>query len=99
MVTRIKESIAEAERGEVKRISTPEEIKRAIRSMSYVIDFTKSALEDLEKHKKSGDLKILRKIAVLLTELLIHPQTGTGHPELLKNEIKETYSRRINKKA
>jgi len=66
--------------------------------MSYVIDFTKSALEDLEKHKKSGDLKILRKIAVLLTELLIHPQTGTGHPELLKNEIKETYSRRINKK-
>lgn len=66
--------------------------------MSYVIDFTKSALEDLEKHKKSGDLKILRKIAVLLTELLILPLTGTGHPELLKNEIKETYSRRINKK-
>lgn len=30
MVTRIKESIAEAERGEVKRISTPEEINQLL---------------------------------------------------------------------
>ncbi len=30
MVTRIKESIAEAERGEVKRISTPEEINELL---------------------------------------------------------------------
>jgi len=46
--------------------------------MSYVIELTKTALEDIERHKKSGDLKVLKKIDELLNELLEHPHSGTG---------------------
>ena len=66
--------------------------------MSYVLEFTKTALSDLEKHKKSGDRATLRKIEQLLIELMEHPRTGTGQPEILKYELHGLYSRRINKK-
>ncbi|RLA39814.1 MAG: Txe/YoeB family addiction module toxin [Gammaproteobacteria bacterium] len=66
--------------------------------MSYTIRFTKAALSDIEKHKKSGDQATLRKIQQLLTELLTHPRTGTGQPELLKYDLKGMYSRKINRK-
>lgn len=66
--------------------------------MSYVIELTKTALEDIERHKKSGDLKVLKKIDELLNELLEHPHSGTGQPEILKNQTEETYSRRINRR-
>lgn len=66
--------------------------------MSYVIELTKTALEDIERHKKSGDLKVLKKIDELLNELLEHPHSGTGQPEILKNQTEATYSRRINRR-
>lgn len=66
--------------------------------MSYVLEFTRIALSDLEKHKKSGDRVALKKINQLLNELMEHPRTGTGKPERLKHELEGLYSRRINKK-
>ena len=66
--------------------------------MNYTLDFSKTALEDIEKHKKSGDKPTLRKIEKLLNELMEHPTTGTGQPEMLKHELSGLYSRRINRK-
>lgn len=53
--------------------------------MNFSIELTLEALADIEKHKKSGDKKILLKIDKLLNELREHPQTGTGKPEQLKH--------------
>ncbi len=66
--------------------------------MSYKLEFSKTALEDIEKHKKVGDKSILKKLQKLLTELMEHPTTGTGQPEMLKHNLKGLYSRRINHK-
>jgi len=41
--------------------------------------------EDVRFFKKSGDIVIQRKITKLLREMEIHPETGTGKPEKLKN--------------
>ncbi len=66
--------------------------------MSYSLEFSTTALKDIEKHKKSGDRSTLKKIEKLLNELMEHPTTGTGQPEKLKHEFAGLYSRRINKK-
>ena len=66
--------------------------------MSYKLVFSITALEDIEKHKKSGDKSTLQKIEKLLNELKNHPTTGTGHPEALKHHLDGLYSRRINQK-
>ena len=66
--------------------------------MSYTLEFSKTALGDIEKHKKSGDKPTLRKIEKLLNELMEHPTKGTGQPEMLKHDLAGLYSRRINKK-
>jgi toxin YoeB len=66
--------------------------------MSHRLRLTRNAVNDIERHKKSGDKKVLLKISVLLAELTVHPLTGTGQPEKLKHELKGLYSRRINKK-
>lgn len=66
--------------------------------MSYTLEFSKTALADIEKHKKSGDKAALKKIQKLLNELMEHPVTGTGQPEMLKHNLAGLYSRRINKK-
>lgn len=41
--------------------------------MSYSLELTDEALLDIEKHKKSGDKKVLIKIDKLLNELREHP--------------------------
>ena len=66
--------------------------------MKYKLELTRTALSDIEKHKKSGDRAILIKISKLLNELMEHPQIGTGKPEKLKYDLEGLYSRRINKK-
>ncbi|MEM6766602.1 MAG: Txe/YoeB family addiction module toxin [Bacteroidota bacterium] len=66
--------------------------------MKYTLTFSKTALKDLEKHKKSGDQAALRKIQKLLGELIEHPTTGTGQPKILKGELSGMYARRINQK-
>lgn len=66
--------------------------------MSYVLEFSETALADIKKHKKSGDKVVLKKIEKLLNELMEHPETGTGQPEQLKLHLTGLYSRRINQK-
>ena len=61
----------------------------------YEVIFYESALEDIAKHRKSGQKTLLKKIDDLITELEDHPSTGTGKPELLKGRNMEM-SRRIN---
>ena len=66
--------------------------------MSYTLAFTKTALRDIERHRKSGDISILKKIEKLLNEMKEHPTSGTGQPEMLRYNLAGLYSRRINKK-
>lgn len=66
--------------------------------MSYTLEFSKTALDDIEKHKKVGNKSTLKKLQKLLNELMEHPTTGTGQPEILKHNLKGLYSRRINHK-
>lgn len=66
--------------------------------MNYILEFSETALVDIEKHKKSGDKAVLKKIEKLLNELMEHPTSGTGQPEKLKHDLAGLYSRRINKK-
>jgi toxin YoeB len=66
--------------------------------MRYTIEFSDTALFDIERHRKAGDVTVLRKIDKLLKELLEHPASGTGQPKLLKHNFAGLYSRRINQK-
>ncbi len=66
--------------------------------MSYSIELTPEAEADIEKHKFSGDKRILIKIDKLLNELREHPKTGTGKPKILKHYGTPTWSRRITNK-
>lgn len=65
--------------------------------MSYLIDFTQDAMEDIERLKKSGNKQVLKKLASLFVELQEHPRTGTGQIEILKHYQEETWSRRLNR--
>ncbi|MEA5260363.1 Txe/YoeB family addiction module toxin [Arcicella aquatica] len=64
--------------------------------MSYRIDFTKQAQNDIDFHKKSGNKAVIKKLLTLLEELAEHPFTGTGKPEPLKYDLVGLWSRRIN---
>ncbi len=64
--------------------------------MSYHLDFTDKANEDIAYFKKIGNKAILRKIATLLLEITEHPFTGTGKPEALRYDFAGLWSRRIN---
>ena len=48
--------------------------------MSYLLQLTADAIQDIEKLKKAGDKATLKKLSVLLAELTEHPRTGTGQP-------------------
>ena len=65
--------------------------------MTYRIIFTKEALDHLEIWRKSGQVKILEKIAMFIDELKVHPTTGTGQVERLKRNLSGYWSRRIDK--
>lgn len=66
--------------------------------MSYELELTEQAFSDIEKHKKSGDKKLLTKIDAIFNELREHPDSGTGKPEKLKYYKIPTWSRRISGK-
>ena len=66
--------------------------------MSYTLVFSDDALEDIERHKKSGEKAVLKKLQRLFNELREHPTTGTGQPEKFKYDLVGLYSRRINQK-
>lgn len=66
--------------------------------MIYSLNITPRANRDIEALKKAGDKATIKKIEVLLAELLEHPYTGTGKPEELKDNLSGLWSRRINAK-
>ena len=66
--------------------------------MSYTLKFSRTSLKDLERHPKTGDKAVIKKIEKLLNELKEHPTTGTGQPEKLKHDFSGLHSRRINRK-
>lgn len=65
--------------------------------MSYRLEFTEKAYRHLQEWQRSGQTKILKKIATLLEELKEHPATGTGQVEQLKGNYSGYWSRRIDK--
>jgi toxin YoeB len=64
--------------------------------MSYHLDFSQQAQNDIEFHRKAGNKAVLKKLFVLLNELTEHPFAGTGKPEPLKYSLTGMWSRRIN---
>ena len=64
--------------------------------MSFPLDFSDQATEDITYHKKAGNKALLKKMLVLLEEISEHPFTGTGKPEALKHDLAGKWSRRIN---
>lgn len=66
--------------------------------MAYKIEFKRCAREDLAFHRKVGDKAVLQKLRALIKELADHPTTGTGKPELMRNNFSGCWSRRINHK-
>ena len=65
--------------------------------MSYRIDYSDTALADLEKLKRN-EPKHYKKALRLISELIEHPYTGTGHPEQLRGDLSGKWSRQITKK-
>ncbi|RRQ46481.1 Txe/YoeB family addiction module toxin [Chryseobacterium sp. SC28] len=65
--------------------------------MSFSLNYTDKFLDDLKKHKKTGQKQSLSKVERLVTECLENPKTGTGKPEQLKHRKTETWSREINR--
>lgn len=62
--------------------------------MIYKIDLSKKAEKAVSKYKKSNPV-LYKRLETLLIELMLHPRTGTGHPEPLQKGNSVTYSRRI----
>ena len=63
----------------------------------YRITFSPEAEADLGKLKRS-EPSCFKKAVKLLNELVEHPMTGTGHPEPLKGNPENRWSRQISKK-
>jgi toxin YoeB len=63
----------------------------------YNIVYSPDAERDLAKLKKNEPASF-RKAVRLLDEIVMHPKTGTGHPEPLKGKPENRWSRQITKK-
>ena len=63
----------------------------------YDIIYSAKAEEDLVKLRYS-EPAAYKKAVKLLNALMLHPRTGTGHPEQLKGDRTGQWSRTITKK-
>ncbi len=61
------------------------------------IEYTLRAQEDIAHWKKSGNVKIQKKISELLLSIQNSPTLGIGKPEALKYDLLGLWSRRINR--
>lgn len=61
------------------------------------IEFKEGALSEWNAFKRYGNKPLLTKIKKLLRELEEHPESGTGKPEQLKENLSGSWSRRINR--
>lgn len=60
------------------------------------IIFSPQSLDDLQFWKQSGNLKIQKRIQLLLESIIETPFEGIGKPEALKHNWTGYWSRRIN---
>ena len=67
--------------------------------MTYELILTPEAVKHLNEWRKSGQKKILKKIAEIFEELKIHPHRSTGKVEQLRGDLSGFWSRRIDKGA
>ena len=63
----------------------------------YKITYSPDAEADLAKLKRVEPAHF-KKAVKLLEEIALHPKTGTGHPEHLKGQPENRWSRQISKK-
>ena len=63
----------------------------------YILEFTDQAVKDLIRLKKSEPIAY-KKVRNLLLELIDHPKTGTGKPQLKRYNLSGLYSRRVTDK-
>ncbi|CAM3579510.1 Txe/YoeB family addiction module toxin [Flavobacterium chungbukense] len=61
------------------------------------IIYSEKAQKDILFWKKSGNKSIMKKITILIEDILLHPYEGLGKPEQLKYELSGRWSRRIDK--
>jgi toxin YoeB len=64
----------------------------------FRVEVTKTANQDIEKHKKSGNKISIKNISKILVDLSENPYEGFGNPEPLKFDYSGFWSRRINQK-
>jgi toxin YoeB len=65
--------------------------------MSFLIEFTDEAKNDVLFFQKTGNKIILQKIKAILIVIQETPFTGIGKPEPLKYNYSGLWSRRINR--
>ena len=65
--------------------------------MAYKITYSPEAIDDLSRLRRN-EPAAHKKAVKLLSELMDHPKTGTGHPEQLKGQPENRWSRRITQK-
>ena len=65
----------------------------------FTIKVEKLAKDQLNKHLKSGNKAVIKKIENIFIELSQTPYNGIGNPEPLKHELKGFWSRRINQET
>ena len=63
----------------------------------YKLEYTDEAKLHMQQ-LKHDEPKAFQKMVNMLSELMEHPKTGTGHPEPLKGAPEGRWSRRITKK-
>ena len=63
----------------------------------YTITYSPEAEKGLAKLKRN-EPEAFKKAVKLLNEIIVHPKTGTGHPEQLKGDRAGQWSRTITKK-
>lgn len=59
--------------------------------------YSPKAQRDIEFWKKSGNKSIMKKITVLIEDIINHPYEGLGKPEALKYDLQGFWSRRIDR--
>lgn len=62
------------------------------------IEFSPSAMRDIEQWKKSGDKKSIEKISALLEAIKFDYKSGIGKPEPLKGNLVNHWFRHIDRK-
>ena len=60
------------------------------------IRYSLKAQNDIDFWKRSGNMKVMNKITLLLESIENTPSEGIGKPEQLKHELTGLWSRRIN---